>query len=194
MPRKTQPRRCAKRLLGVALLGIVLPAVVLASPAQLRERLLDAIDHSATFKDRFTAEVWLVDMAARLQDKIPDWDVRLDLLRKIHAEATRSRLAPEVVLAVIEVESNFDRWAISRSGARGLMQIMPFWLTELGRPSENLFDVDTNLRLGCTILRYYLDEQNDNLMAALSRYNGNENSRLYAEKVMTALERHWYRQ
>jgi len=135
-----------------------------------------------------------MDMAARLQDKIPDWDARLDLLRKIHAEATRTRLAPEVVLAVIEVESNFDRWAISRSGAQGLMQIMPFWLTELGRPAGNLFDVDTNLRLGCTILRYYLDEQNDNLMAALSRYNGNDHSRLYAEKVMTALQQHWYRQ
>lgn len=194
MAQKKQTCRSAKRLLGVALLAVMMPVVTLANPAQLRERLLEAIDHSGTFKDRFTAEVWLMDMAARLQAKIPDWDERLDLLRKIHSEATRNHLAPEVVLAVIEVESNFNRWAISRSGAQGLMQIMPFWLTELNRPAGNLFDVDTNLRLGCTILRYYLDEQNDDLMAALGRYNGNEHSNLYAEKVMTALQQHWYRQ
>ncbi|MDX1489313.1 MAG: transglycosylase SLT domain-containing protein, partial [Acidiferrobacterales bacterium] len=122
----------------------------------LREMLKSAAAETTGFKDNFDAWVWLADMSRRLEKKIPDAVSRISLLKSVHHEAGRARLRPELVLAVIEAESNFDRFAISRVGARGLMQIMPFWLSEIGRPDDNLFDVDTNLRYGCTILRYYM--------------------------------------
>src|SRR5690606_40092031 len=120
----------------------------------------------------YAAEVWLLDMSQRLQHRLPDPAFRLDLLRQVHAEARRAGLQPELVLAVIEVESGFNRWAISAAGARGLMQVMPFWVEEIGRADDNLFDVGTNLRYGCAILRYYLDLAQGDLTEALARYNG----------------------
>ena len=97
------------------------------------------------------------------------------------------------MLAVIDVESGFDRFAISRVGALGLMQIMPFWLKELKQPQANLFDIATNLRLGCTILKYYLDHENGDLRRALARYNGSHGKRHYPDKVFTALSERWFR-
>ena len=126
---------------------------------ELRRILVAAIADAGSFVDRFDAEVWLVDMSGRLSRTLRDPNERLTVLRLVHQEATRARLAPELVLAVIQVESNFDRFAISVAGAQGLMQIMPFWLEEIGRPGDNLFQIRTNLRLGCTILRYYLDRE-----------------------------------
>ena len=102
-------------------------------------------------------------------------------------------LAPELVLAVIDVESNFDRFAISYVDARGLMQVMPFWLEEIGRPDDNLMHIHTNLRMGCTILRYYMDMENNDLVRALSRYNGSRGSRKYADKVLDKLRLKWFR-
>ena len=102
-------------------------------------------------------------------------------------------LPPELVLAVIDVESNFDRFAISRVGARGLMQIMPFWLDEIGRPDDNLMHIHTNLRFGCTILKYYLDMENGDLIRALGRYNGSLGKRRYPNKVLDKLRLKWYR-
>ena len=112
----------------------------------------------------------------------------------MHAEATRANLEPELVLAVVDVESRFDRFAISRVGARGLMQIMPFWRKEIGRSDDNLFHVKTNLRYGCTILRYYLDAESGNLARALARYNGSLGRRDYPSRVFQALNTHWYKQ
>ena len=97
------------------------------------------------------------------------------------------------MLAVIEVESAFDRFAISHAGALGLMQVMPFWLDEIGRPGDNLFEVQTNLRFGCTILKYYLDMEKGNLINALGRYNGSYGRMKYPNKVLKALNRRWYR-
>jgi soluble lytic murein transglycosylase-like protein len=114
------------------------------------------------------------------------------MLRQIHLEATRSGLQPELVLALIEVESHFDTFAISKSGAQGMMQIMPFWLDEIGRPDDNLIDMKTNLRMGCTILRYYMDMENNDLHKALARYNGSAGSKVYSNKVLKALQYHWY--
>ena len=114
--------------------------------------------------------------------------------RLTHAEARRNNLPPGLVLAVIQVESRFDRFAISRAGARGLMQVMPFWLEEIGRPQDNLFHIRTNLRLGCTILRYYLDAENGDMVRALARYNGSLGETWYPQRVFTALRNHWYRQ
>ncbi len=161
---------------------------------QLRALLKQAIADSHSFKDRYDAAVWLTDMSRRLAPRMPDVKRRLELLRIVHSEAARAHLAPELVLAVIDVESDFDRFAISRSGARGLMQIMPFWLKEIGHPDDNLFHVRTNLRMGCTILHYYLQKAHGDLRAGLALYNGNHGRRQYADKVLAALSERWYRQ
>jgi soluble lytic murein transglycosylase-like protein len=163
-------------------------------PEELRRLLLEAISSSDSFADRFDAEVWLLDMSTRLGTYLADPAERLDILKAVHYEATRAQLNPELVLAVIDIESRFDRFAISRVGARGLMQVMPFWLKELNRPNDNLFDITTNLRMGCTILKYYLDKSDGNLRIALARYNGSLGRRKYPDKVFTALSQKWFRQ
>ena len=159
---------------------------------ELRDRLLAAVE-DAGFIDRFDAEVWLSDMSQRLGARIPDHASRLRLLRLIHREARRAGLTPDLVLAVIDVESGFDRWAVSSAGAQGLMQIMPFWLREIGHPDDSLQEVDTNLRMGCAILRYYLDREHGDLRRALGRYNGNVTGNRYPERVFQALRTRWYR-
>ena len=160
---------------------------------QLRRLLTEAIQASSSFDDRFHAEVWLLDMSNRLKRYVKDEQLRLRMLRQIHAEASRVNLEPELVLALIEVESHFDSYAISRSGAQGLMQVMPFWLEEIGRPNDNLIEIGTNLRLGCTILKYYMDMEKNDLHRALARYNGSRGSRVYSNKVIRALQRHWFK-
>ena len=164
----------------------------LATPdPELREYLKQAIEASDSFQDRFEAEVWLVDMSRRLERFIANSQKRVNFLKRVHYEASRSELTPELVLAVIEVESRFDRFAISKAGARGLMQIMPFWLKEIGRPDNNLFQMETNLPMGCTILKYYLKKEKGNLTRALMRYNGSLGSHRYTTKVYKALDKNW---
>ncbi|MDH5180307.1 MAG: lytic transglycosylase domain-containing protein [Gammaproteobacteria bacterium] len=158
---------------------------------ELRELLKKAVNESDSFVDRFEAEVWLMDMSNRLKPRLPDNTKRLHLLKLIHREARRNDLHPELVLAVIDVESNFNRYAISKAGAMGLMQVMPFWLKEIGRPGDNLFSIRTNLRMGCTILKYYLDKEKGNLTHALMRYNGSKGSYRYTTKVFRALDKKW---
>jgi len=187
----------------VSLIIGILPALAVNASASavtdgvdpvLRERLIEAVHDTRSFKDRFAGEEWLLDMSTRLERFIEDPQERLRILKSIHEEATRADLAPELVLAVIEVESYFDRYAISSAGAQGLMQVMPFWLKEIGQPNDNLFDVKTNLRMGCTILRYYLDMENGDKQKALARYNGSLGKRNYPDKVFTVLSRRWFRQ
>ena len=160
---------------------------------ELREALRAAASEAASFTDRFHAEVWLTDMSRRLQSKVKDPEERIELLTLVHLEAARVELPPELVLAVIEVESNFDRYAVSVAGALGLMQIMPFWLEEIGRPNDNLLHTDTNLRYGCTILRFYLDKENGDLRRALGRYNGSLGKRKYPNKVIDKLSKKWFK-
>ena len=160
---------------------------------ELRQRLISAIENSNSFDDRFHAEVWLLDMSNRLKIRIKDTNTRLNLLRSIHREASQAEIPPELVIALIDIESRFDHFAISRVGAQGLMQIMPFWLKEIGHPEDNLMDIDTNLRMGCTILKYYLDMEKGNIRRALARYNGSLGSWKYPDKVMSVLNKHWYR-
>jgi soluble lytic murein transglycosylase-like protein len=180
--------------LSLASATMTVTAAVESPDPDLRQRLMDAVARSTSFSDRFDAEVWLLDMSQRLARRIPDDSKRLEFLRLVHSEASLAGLPPELVLAVIEVESGFDRWAISRSGAQGLMQIMPFWLKEIGRPGDNLFVPSTNLRLGCTILKYYLDKEKGRLRPALARYNGSLGKRQYPDKIFTALNTRWFRQ
>jgi soluble lytic murein transglycosylase-like protein len=132
-------------------------------------------------------------MSRRLEKRVPDTNFRMQLLKTVHYEAHRAGLMPELVLAVIDVESNFDPFAISSAGARGLMQVMPFWLKEIGRPGDSLFRIQTNLRYGCTILKYYLDKEKGNLYTALKRYNGTR-ERHYSLRVDKVLRTRWYRQ
>jgi soluble lytic murein transglycosylase-like protein len=177
-------------------------AVTLAFSATAEEppdptllRLLqEAIDSPHSFYDRYEAEVWLSDMSGRLARFHPKLapDERVELLMQIHREATRASISPELVLAVIDVESRFDRFAVSSVGAQGLMQVMPFWLEEIGHPDDNLFVVETNLRMGCTILKYYLDRSKGDVRKALNRYNGTR-KRKYSDKVLEALSARWYK-
>ena len=165
----------------------------LAPDPELKNLLIKAIEESARFQDRYEAEVWYTDMNQRLKRLEKKNEERLTLLNMIHREARRVNLQPELVMAVIQIESNFDRWAISSVGARGLMQVMPFWLKEIGHPGDDLFNAQINLRMGCTILRHYLDKEKGNLIKALGRYNGSLGSFRYPNKVMTALRKNWYR-
>jgi soluble lytic murein transglycosylase-like protein len=173
--------------------GHAVAAPIEAPEPELRNLLAGAVGAADSFEHRFDAEVWLVDMSERLRRIMPDEAQRLELLRLVHSESRRAKLSPELVLAVIEVESRFDRYAISVAGAQGLMQIMPFWLNEIGRPDDNLFHVQTNLRFGCTILKYYLDKERGNLINALGRYNGSLGRLDYPGKVIEVLNRRWYR-
>ena len=168
---------------------------VRAEPAdeheQLRQFLDQSINSSDSFVDRFDAEVWLVDMSARLQPFMREPEGRLSLLQDIHRYATHSQLSPELVLAVIEVESHFDRFAVSRAGAQGLMQVMPFWKDEIGRPDDNLTRNSTNLSYGCRILQFYLQREQGRLSTALARYNGSFGSSRYSDKVEAAWRQNW---
>lgn len=186
----------ARYIIAVVLLVATLMTSVAAqtqSPdPELREALRAAAAESASFTDRFDAEVWLTDMSRRLQRQVKDPQERIKILKLVHLEASRAALPPELILAVIETESNFDHYAISVAGAIGLMQIMPFWLDEIGRPKDNLLHIETNLRYGCTILRFYLDKENGDLRRALGRYNGSLGRRKYPNKVIDKLSKKWY--
>lgn len=160
--------------------------------AELRAFLKSTINEAESFDDRFDAEVWLVDMSGRLSTFIDNPRHRLELLRAVHREATRADLKPDLVLALIEVESRFDHYAISRVGAQGLMQVMPFWKNEIGRPEDNLTDIDTNLSYGCRILQFYLQKEKGNWMQALARYNGSYGQYWYPERVMNAWRKRWF--
>jgi soluble lytic murein transglycosylase-like protein len=191
----------ATSLIAFLLLAVVgwaqVPATGNVQPEvdqQLRTVLLEAVGNADSFDDRFAAEVWLSDMSQRLARQVPNLDERLHILRTVHHEATRIDIAPELVLAIIEVESNFDRFAISSSSALGLMQVMPFWVAELGGENQSqLFDVQYNVLLGCQILKYYLDMEKGELVRALGRYNGSLGRRVYADRVINALRTKWYR-
>ncbi len=174
-------------------LGFSCASAQQAPDPELRETLRLAASEAPSFTDRFDAEVWLTDMSRRLERQVRDPQERIEILTLVHMEASRVDLPPELILAVIEVESNFDRYAVSVAGALGLMQIMPFWLDEIGRPDDNLLHADTNLRYGCTILRFYLDKENGDLRRALGRYNGSLGKRKYPNKVIDKLSRKWFK-
>ena len=146
----------------------------------------DGIQPRLVFDNPAMGEVWLNDMSARLAKKLPDEFMRRKLLTAIQYESTRAGLDPQMVLGLINVESGFNRYAISPVGARGLMQVMPFWQRQIGNSQQNLFDMNTNLRYGCTILRYYLDVENGDLFRALGRYNGSLGKPEYPNMVYGA--------
>ncbi len=160
---------------------------------ELRRILVSVIADAESFGDRFDAEVWLTDMSRRLARQVPNPEERLHILKTVHHQATQAGVQPELVLAIIDVESNFDRFAISSATALGLMQVMPFWVPELGYKDKNqLFDIETNVLLGCRILKYYLDMERGDLIRGLARYNGSVGKRWYSDRVIERLRTKWF--
>jgi len=161
---------------------------------EFRSLLKEAIESDSGFIDKFDAKVWLFDMSSRLNGKASHIPLkeRMSLLKAVHREATKTGVDPQLVLSLIEIESSFDHYALSKSGAKGLMQVMPFWVNEIGHQKDNLFDIDTNLRYGCTILSIYLQRHNNHVNKALASYNGSLGSNRYPNKVLNALRNHWF--
>ncbi|OUS29474.1 hypothetical protein A9Q99_09190 [Gammaproteobacteria bacterium 45_16_T64] len=179
-----------------AVISILSPPTSAASSTQpdeeMRLILLDTINNAKSFEDRFDAEVWLLDMSTRMSRYIKDPEERMKILRIAHKEARRVNLRPELVLSVMHVESLFDQFALSSAGAQGIMQVMPFWKKEIGTPNDNLMDISTNIRYGCTILKAYLKRERGNERKALARYNGSVGKNWYPERVFNAWKKYWF--
>lgn len=199
----TAPDFSRRKLLLGSAAAMLLPASVLAG-AQREETLSDdvasvmrgSVEHASpprlVFPDTITAQRWLNDMSGRLISYPPQGEYeRRRILTLIQYEATRADLDVQLILGLIEVESNFRQYAVSGVGAKGLMQVMPFWQKYIGKKEHNLFDMRTNLRYGCTILRHYNNLENGNMRRALARYNGSLGSNKYPDAVYAAWQNHW---
>lgn len=163
--------------------------------AALSKSIADQAPVVSSFPDSGAAAMWIGEMSLRLKKRIPDERYRHELLQTVHYEATRAGLDPQWVLGLIEVESAFRKYAVSSVGARGYMQVMPFWIKAIGRHDDNLFNLRTNLRYGCTILRHYLDIEKGDMYRALGRYNGSLGRPEYPNAVKAAWRGKWqYRQ
>lgn len=159
--------------------------------AALTRSISDQAPPKSSFLDSMDAVDWLSEMSRRLEKRIPDRESRLEFLRAVHYEATRAGLDPQLVLGLIQVESGFKKYSVSSAGARGFMQVMPFWIKVIGRNDDNLFHLRTNLRYGCTILRHYLDIEQGDLYRALGRYNGSLGKAEYPNLVRGAWHTQW---
>lgn len=159
--------------------------------AMMQRSISDKAVPKLMFATPGEGDAWLNEMSQRLKKRIPDDTYREDLLRTVHYEATRAGLDPQMVLGLIHVESGFKKYAVSSVGARGFMQIMPFWARSIGAGDHNLFLLRTNLRYGCTILRHYLDIEHGDLYRALGRYNGSLGRPQYPNLVLGAWRKHW---
>ena len=193
-----------KRALAVLLaLGALLPLVAGAgnqdeeklsasARASLQASIADRAAPVLNFRSGAdNAYKWLDEMSRRLEKRIPDRRQRIELLKTVQYEAVRAGLDPQLVLGVMQVESGFKKYAVSSAGARGYMQVMPFWIKIIGEPQHNLFALRTNLRYGCVILRYYLDRENGDFFRALGRYNGSLGKADYPNLVHGAWKGTW---
>lgn len=160
--------------------------------AALHAAIADRAAPEPTFPSVMEKVDWLTEMSRRLAPRIPDQVGRMELLKAVYYEAKRAGLDPQMVLGLIQVESGFRKYAVSSAGARGYMQIMPFWVKLIGTPESNLFHMRTNLRFGCTILRHYLDIEKGDLYRALGRYNGSLGKPEYPNMVRGAWEKQWH--
>lgn len=159
--------------------------------SMMQKSISDLAAPRLMFASEQDGQVWLQEMSLRLQKRIPDKTYREDFLRSVHYEATRAGLDPQLVLGLIQVESGFKKYAVSSVGARGYMQVMPFWVKSIGANDHNLFHLRLNLRYGCTILRHYLDIERGDLYRALGRYNGSLGKPQYPTLVVGAWRKHW---
>lgn len=186
------PRKLIFRLFSASLLAILFTSGV--AKAQVDPGLIQAL-HQATrnIQDQSTdldALLWLSSMSKRLENRIKNPFYRVRLLKTIYAEAELNGLDPQLVLAVIDIESSFDRYAVSPAGAQGLMQVMPFWKEVYGRPNDDLHNPRTSIRYGCRILRHYLDRY-ENQAEALAGYNGSVGRSKYPDKIFRRLQSRW---
>ncbi|HEY2340323.1 MAG TPA: lytic transglycosylase domain-containing protein [Steroidobacteraceae bacterium] len=160
---------------------------------ELKEVVARAIAQAQCFTDHYDSAVWYTLMEPRLRPLVKEKNERIDILEQVYCETHRpgeSRLPPGLVMALISVESRFDRWAVSSAGAVGLMQVMPFWPEKLGMRRYELVHVAPNIRMGCAILRYYLSYEHNDVRKALARYNGSIGKRNYPDLVITQWT-HW---
>lgn len=159
--------------------------------AALHGSVSDMASPEPIFPDILKKVDWLTEMSRRLSKRMPDRTARLDFLKTVYYEAQRAGLDPQLVLGLIQVESGFRKYAVSSAGARGYMQVMPFWVNLIGNEGQDLFHMRINLRYGCTILRHYLDIEKGDLYRALGRYNGSLGQPEYPNMVRAAWEKHW---
>ncbi|MFW5439893.1 MAG: lytic transglycosylase domain-containing protein [Methylophilaceae bacterium] len=159
--------------------------------AMMQSSVSDLAAPKLLFADKQAGDAWLAEMSRRLERRMPDKAYREGFLTTVHYEATRAGLDPQLVLSLINVESAFKKYAVSSVGARGYMQIMPFWMKAIGNSDHNLFDMRLNLRYGCTILRHYLDIERGNLFRALGRYNGSLGRAKYPNLVNVKWRKYW---
>jgi soluble lytic murein transglycosylase-like protein len=159
--------------------------------AALNKAIADQAVPYLAFDDEAEARSWLAVMSVRLAKRMPDRVAREEFLVTVHYEAKRAGLDPQLVLGLIQVESAFRKYAVSTAGARGYMQVMPFWVNVIGTGDQNLFHLRTNLRFGCVILRHYLDIEKGNLFRALGRYNGSLGRPEYPNSVLQAWHGTW---
>ena len=181
-----------------ALLSLLLPALLgqaaWAAPAadaqrepELKSAVKHAIEQAECFEDRYDSAVWYKMMEPRLRGRVPDREERMSILKNVFCEANRTgeqKIPPGLVMALIDVESGFNRYAVSYAGAVGLMQVMPFWPENLGMRRHQLIKAPENIRMGCAIFRAYLRSENSNIARALARYNGSTGRRVYSDKVI----------
>ncbi len=201
------PRAARRR---AALAAVLIAMIVGAFPARVRagaqeyEPLADSVRTALTLsaradrtppEPRFKTPLEKAQWLAAMNERLPlrdSYRIRIDFLKTVHYEATRAGLDPQMVLGLIQVESGFKKYAVSDAGARGYMQIMPFWIDLIGDgDARKLFEMRTNLRMGCVILRHYLDLENGNLYMALGRYNGSRGKPEYPNAVNAAWNRNW---
>ncbi len=159
--------------------------------AQMQKSISDSAAPRLAFASEIEGRLWLAEMSSRLKQRMPDQAMREDFLRTVGYEATRAGLDPQMVLGLIQVESGFKKYAVSSAGARGFMQVMPFWVRSIGTKDHNLFHLRLNLRYGCTILRHYIDIERGGLYRALGRYNGSLGQPQYPNMVLGAWRKHW---
>jgi soluble lytic murein transglycosylase-like protein len=175
--------------------GSVSPAAVLPQQdPELRAVLQQAISEAQCFTDKYDSAVWFTLMEPKLRRYVKDHDDRLEILQTVYCESHRkgvTLIPPGLVMAVLDVESGFDRWAVSSAGAVGLMQVMPFWPEKLGMRRYELTHIEPNLHMGCAILRYYLDTERRDVRRALERYNGSIGHRDYPDRVIVRWTNYW---
>ena len=190
---------------------LAMPASLLLPPnahagGQLEEPLIDSVRTALSsaiankappipeFRDtesRLKYLRWLTSMSQRLMKKKPELQIRQEFLQAVWYESKRAGLDITLVMGLIQVESNFRKFAVSPVGARGYMQVMPFWTRVIGDgDAGKLFHMQTNLRFGCVILRHYLDREKGDVFLGLGRYNGSRGRAPYPDAVLGA-RRNW---
>jgi soluble lytic murein transglycosylase-like protein len=196
-------KRLRRLCLPALLVAMALAPLPARAGAQVEEQLAQSVivglakdiadaPMPTDYANRADVWSWIKEMSPRIAHKVANEVERRELLAMVYYEASRSALDPRLILAVIYHESGFKKYAISYADARGYMQVMPFWVKQIGQPDQNLFNVRTNLRYGTVILRHYLAIENGDLYRALGRYNGSLGRPEYPVAVLAALNRHFH--